>query len=783
MILTRNPADDNIPVFGRTRNGPPPPPEATTHPLLLDASASSNRVAGSQARGARQSQRLVAGGNTELMQTIEELVGGGAFQLFHHIMTRGRGGGGPETIRLDVPAGMAMNLDRGYLQQRRHGVIQAVRVERTPRPPQNPTQGRDLDPLLTLQRWAEEVKILHGDFVAERAGKLANHVALALLPAAVEAAKQAKIREEEEETARQRELQAIKEEEEARKAQEEVKHAAEEAAKRELEQGDNAATTAEEATAPEPAAPPTEVSTDQAMEDVPASTADVDTEMIDATPLSDPVPTATETVIPEPAAASSSTAEGPGEPSSSGAQGSSAVERVTVMIHGSAVDITDTGIDPTFLEALPDDMREEVLNQHVRDQRASQIERPPDSQISAEFLDALPAELRAEIIQQEAIERSRRRAEEAATGTAGAPAEIDHASFIASLDPNLRQAVLLDQDEGFIQTLPAHMIAEAGMYREGQPRLRLANRHGAPRAAPPGSSAPRKFSPHHDAIQLLDKTGVAILIRLLFFPQVLRKTLLFRVLVNLCENAKTRTELFNLLLSILQDGTGDLTAVDKSFSQMSMRNIKTPKALGKQKQSDYFSALALPNSQSEAVPDLIAQRCLEALTFIVTANPLSSLFFLTEHELSAGLRRAASKKGKGKEKQQPQTHYPIVLLLGLLDRQSLLRTPSIMESVVGVLATVTRPLTSIKDGKKQLQLEPSSSATAPVAPTYHTTATAVVVPTPPGPDSDTPDMVPFPNERPPARSAPSAPADSTPAPSDPNATSPSNEQPDASARE
>ncbi|KAG6892026.1 hypothetical protein C0992_002216, partial [Termitomyces sp. T32_za158] len=46
-------------------------------------------------------------------------------------------------------------------------------------------------------------------------------------------------------------------------------------------------------------------------------------------------------------------------------------ERITVLIHGSSVDITDTGIDPTFLEALPDDMREEVLNQHVRDQRAA----------------------------------------------------------------------------------------------------------------------------------------------------------------------------------------------------------------------------------------------------------------------------------------------------------------------------------------------------------------------------------------------------------------------------
>ena len=51
-----------------------------------------------------------------------------------------------------------------------------------------------------------------------------------------------------------------------------------------------------------------------------------------------------------------------------------APECVTVMIHGSAVDIMDTGIDPTFLEALPDDMREEVLNQHVQDQQAARVE-------------------------------------------------------------------------------------------------------------------------------------------------------------------------------------------------------------------------------------------------------------------------------------------------------------------------------------------------------------------------------------------------------------------------
>jgi hypothetical protein len=42
-------------------------------------------------------------------------------------------------------------------------------------------------------------------------------------------------------------------------------------------------------------------------------------------------------------------------------------------------------------------------------------------------------------------------------------------AFIASLDPQLRQDVLMDQDEGFIQTLPTHIIAEAGGYRQRAP--------------------------------------------------------------------------------------------------------------------------------------------------------------------------------------------------------------------------------------------------------------------------------------------------------------------------
>jgi E3 ubiquitin-protein ligase HUWE1 len=275
----------------------------------------------------------------------------------------------------------------------------------------------------------------------------------------------------------------------------------------------------------------------------------------------------------------------------------------------------------------------------------------------------------------------------------------------------------MDQDDGFIQTLPSHMIAEAGVYRDEVHARRPPVSRNSTRGVPTGTPA-RKYTVQHDAILLLDRTGITVLVRLLFFPQVLKKALLFKVLVNLCENAKTRTELFNILLSILQDGTGDLAAVDKSFAQMSVRNRDskplTPKAIGKQKATaDYFTALALPASQIETVPDLIAQRCLEALTYIVSNNQLSSVFFLTEHDLPVGLRRAAIKKGKGKEKLVSQSHYPLVLLLNLLDRQNLLRTPAILESVVNLLATITRPLSTLKEDHKVVAASGSASTTQP----------------------------------------------------------------------
>lgn len=611
----------------------------------------------------------------DLLHSIEHVIGEGAVQLFHHFITNR---GPTEMVRIDIPPG---NLIPQLSRHGRPGISAHIRVDRGPRPGEARGDSRGFEPLLTLDRWAEEVKTFHGRYEHSRTTKLANHLALALLPVAIEAYKEAKA-EEERQAVKRREAE-VKAEEEAKRAREEREEQERLEAGRVRQEQERIAAEAKEA------------------EETRAQQPDADTEMAE---ISEPTAAEGEEAL--------HTAEPEGEPEAST---SAAPERMTVLIHGNPVDITDTGIDPTFLEALPDDMREEVLNQHIRDQRAARVERPADSHISPEFLDALPPELRAEIIQQENIERVRRNAEQATAAQPNVPpvpSDMDAADFIASLDPQLRQVVLMDSDDMFIQNLPPHMLAEAGIYRE----MRQSNRPQPPAAVgvPRGQShtpiQANKPAAPRDAIQLLDKHAIAVLVRLLFFPQVLRKNILSKVLVNLSENSKTRTDIFNLLLSILQDGTGDLSAIDKSFAAMSFRNSKpaspvTPRPAGK-------AAL----SQPDVVPELVAQRCLDALAFVTGSNEASSVFFLTEQEVPAGLRRTASKKGKGKERQATQTYYPIVLLLGQLDRQALLRTPTLMEAIVGLLALITKPLVSLKDTKEK-ESPPAEGSTTPATST------------------------------------------------------------------
>jgi E3 ubiquitin-protein ligase HUWE1 len=702
-------SDLDLDLLGIARTNAPTAQDVVTHPLLHDPTQAAAQPATSQSRSRRtQRNDALANVQNEIMSSLHDTLGAAAVQVFQRLLMN-------RQASISVGRGPLEIVDT---------LAQAARNNRSSRSDSRTTQ-RGFEPLLTSHRWSEEARMLYGRSALERLIRLENHASLAMLPSAIQAAEEAKRREEAVEAEVERQRLA---DEQTRREREEKTRQAEEEKNRDAPsapEGAAADATQAEVPATEGDAPPLAASSSESVPvEPPSIQASSDTgssadESASSATATGPVP---ENVVEDPdQEMEDATSADDAEESEEQAAGANVAPagpsteqaRVTVMIHGNPVDITDTGIDPDFLEALPDEMREEVLNQHMRDQRASRVERAADSQISPEFLDALPPEIRAEIIQQENIERAAR-APPAAPPAGGVPAvaaEIDSASFMASLDPQLRQVIMMEQEEGFIQTLPSHMVAEANLYREArQPRVTQRERIAQP---PPARKAP----PPRDAIQLVDKAGVATLTRLLFFPQALRKSLLLKVLLNLCENAKTRTELLILLTSILQDGTTDVAAIDRSFAQLSFRNVKspgppTPKTPSKQRVvSDSLGPLALPSH--EAVPELIAQRCLEALSYVVNTNELCAVFFLTQHELTSSMKRSLSKKGKGKEK-QTLTHFPIVSLLGLLDRRTFLKTPSIMEGVVGLLAVVTRPLTSIAAPaeNKDANVEPSASPNA-----------------------------------------------------------------------
>src|ERR1044071_4758018 len=96
-------------------------------------------------------------------------------------------------------------------------------------------------------------------------------------------------------------------------------------------------------------------------------------------------------------------------------QPSAPTERVTTVIRGETVDVTELGIDPEYLAALPEEFREEVIAQTVSTRRSQAREQAvtegENTEVFQEFLEALPDELRMEIVQQERQERRRRERE------------------------------------------------------------------------------------------------------------------------------------------------------------------------------------------------------------------------------------------------------------------------------------------------------------------------------------------------------------------------------------
>jgi len=513
--------------------------------------------------------------------------------------------------------------------------------------------------------------MLFGTLAAEKAQRVIPSILAALVPPAIEAKKQ---REKEAEEKRKEQL-AQKAKEEQEKKEREAKEAKEreerEAAEREAEAAAAAAAAAAVAAAEaenQETAEASEAGEDQGMEGVEST-----------------------------------------EPSGDGeASTSEQAERVTIRVRDREVDITNLGIDLEYLEALPEDLREEVLMSQIQEQRAQAASSGTQpTAIDNEFLDALPPDIREEIVQQEAADRRRREREEARRRTAeqggGAPRaeDMDPASFLASLDPQLRQAVLLDQDEEMLAALGPEITLEARQLGNNGIRQYMGGiRGGVPRARsrPQGDEEVGQKKPKPRPIpQLFDKPAIAALLRLMFIPQQgTLKANLNAILLNACENRQNRAEVLSGLLSILQDGSGDVNAIERSFAHLSIKAKQS--ATQKTPQPSNRSSTGA-SQMPDVSPLMVVQQCLNTLGYLAAYNKDIAQFFLTEHEISGGFRSRVSKKGKGKETRANK--FPLNALLSLLDRKIVFDSLPVMEQMASLLQMITLPLHNLLKKEKE----------------------------------------------------------------------------------
>uniref|UniRef100_A0A915ELL0 HECT-type E3 ubiquitin transferase n=1 Tax=Ditylenchus dipsaci TaxID=166011 RepID=A0A915ELL0_9BILA len=268
------------------------------------------------------------------------------------------------------------------------------------------------------------------------------------------------------------------------------------------------------------------------------------------------------------------------------------------------------GVDPAFLAALPEEIRQEVIRDHLRQQRAQRIaeaqplppllkqptqqgqvkllkgtshaaaaqpapvETDPEDVLDQEFLAALPPELQEEVLAQHEQRIAQRNRPQAAA--AAEPAAVDVASVFESLPPGLRAQVLADADDSVIQILPPHLLAEANRLRanlEQQQVFRFARMLGRPitvgrtmnnartlqQQMPGGASA--AGSNEERGVQIFDRESIVTLLMLYFLDHEKFSLMrLQKLLKPLCLHSGTCDYIIWCLVSmldVLNNDTGE----------------------------------------------------------------------------------------------------------------------------------------------------------------------------------------------------------------------------------
>ncbi|KAG0454478.1 hypothetical protein HPP92_023770 [Vanilla planifolia] len=383
-----------------------------------------------------------------------------------------------------------------------------------------------------------------------------------------------------------------------------------------------------------------------------------------------------------------------------------ASQRNLLNANGDLVNVN--AIDPTFLEALPEDLRAEVLaSQQAQSSQTASYAPPIAEDIDPEFLAALPPDIQAEVLAQQRAQRDGHIHQ-----GQGQPVDMDNASIIATFAPELREEVLLTSSDAVLSALPSALLAEAQMLRDraashysarsslfsGSPRVgvrRLAVDRpvmmdrgvgGATNGRTTSAIASNLNAKEINGMPLVDSNSLKALIRLLGLAQPLGKGLLQRLLLNLCTHSGTRACLVMLLVDIIRPEAGMSSGSKSCYHRL--YGCQWNVVYGRPQPAD-------------GLPPLFARRILEMLTYLATnhtsvANILFYFDPLVASECTSSNIHLGMKEEKTKEKASvpkdtsafERDDIPLVILLKLLNRPLFLRSSAHLEQVMNLIQVI-----------------------------------------------------------------------------------------------
>ncbi|KAK4359158.1 hypothetical protein RND71_021387 [Anisodus tanguticus] len=364
------------------------------------------------------------------------------------------------------------------------------------------------------------------------------------------------------------------------------------------------------------------------------------------------------------------------------------------------VDADSGSIDPAFLEALPEELRAEVLSAQQGQATQPQNAEPQNGgDIDPEFLAALPPDIREEVLAQQRAQRLQQSQE-----LEGQPVEMDTVSIIATFPSELREEVLLTSSDAILNNLTPALVAEANMLRERfarrynrtlfgmYPRSRRGDSRRNEQLDRAGGTLSRRSAGSKpleaDGSPLVDTEGVRALVRLLRVFQPIYKVTLQRLLLNLSAHAETRAALVKIFMDLLMLDVGQ-PANDLNMAEPPYR------LYGCQSNVMYSRPQHL-----DGIPPLLSRRVLETLTYLAKNHSLVAktlLEFRLPRPVPEGSIVPDQRPGKavmaeadGPDRWQVEGQVSLALLLGLLNHPLYLRSVAHLEQLLNLLDVVVQ---------------------------------------------------------------------------------------------